>query len=62
MGNNQLNNNMQIILTKQDNGRWFGRINGSDDGNGNEIDCLLSTPERALNSLLKQHERVYYEE
>ncbi len=45
---------MTIVLTKQNNGRWFGRIPGSDDGHGNEIDCLLYTPEQALQSLLEQ--------
>lgn len=45
---------MKIFLEQQLNGRWFGLIKDSDDGNGNEIDCLLSTPEEALKCLLDQ--------
>ncbi len=45
---------MKIILKQQKNKRWFGRIENSDDGHGNEIDCLLYTPEQALESLLRQ--------
>lgn len=49
----------QFIITEieVDSGtRWFGRIPGSDDGHGNEIDCCLYTPEQALASLLEQAE------
>ena len=49
---------MKIILTKTSNGRWFGRIEDSDDGNGNEMDCYLYTPEQALQSVLEQWEEV----
>lgn len=49
---------MIMHLAKQSNGRWFGRIEDSDDGNGNEIDCYLYTPEQALQSLLEQFEEA----
>jgi hypothetical protein len=45
---------MKIILNKQSNGRWFGRIEDSDDGNENEIDCYLYSAEQSLKSLLDQ--------
>ena len=45
---------IKIILTEQLSDKWFGRIENSDDGHGNEIDCLLPTPEEALKSLLNQ--------
>ncbi len=45
---------MQIILTEQSNGKWYGRIPNSNDGNENEIDCCLNTPEEALKCLLEQ--------
>lgn len=45
---------IQFIITEQDDGRFYGRIPESDDGNGNEIDCLQPTPEEALKSLLEQ--------
>lgn len=45
---------LQFIITEQADGRWFGRIPDSDDGNGNEIDCCLETPEAALSSLKEQ--------
>lgn len=47
-------NNKQFILTEQSDGRYFGRIPDSDDGNGNEIDCLQDTPENALQVLKNQ--------
>lgn len=46
--------NIQIILTKQSDGRWFGRIPFSDDGHGNEIDACLETPQQTLDCLLEQ--------
>lgn len=44
----------QFIITKQPGGRYYGRIPNSDDGHGNEIDCLQETPEKALKSLMIQ--------
>lgn len=49
---------MKIVLKKQYNGRWFGVIKDSDDGHGNEIDCLQYTPEEALGSLMEQLKEV----
>lgn len=46
---------MQIILTQQSDGKWYGRIPDSDDGYGNEIDCLFNTPEESLKSLKEQY-------
>jgi len=51
---------MQFILTRQSDGRYFGRMPDSDDGNGNEIDCLQETPELALESLLRQHKETLW--
>ncbi len=45
---------MQYIITLQSNGRWYGRIPESDDGYGNEIDCLFYNPREALSSLIEQ--------
>lgn len=33
---------------------WFGRIPDSDDNNGNELDCLMLSPEQALKCLQEQ--------
>lgn len=42
----------EIHLRKLSNGFWFGRIVGSDDGLGNEIECVQETPQLALEALL----------
>jgi hypothetical protein len=42
----------KIILTKQPDGRWYGRMVGSDDGHGNEIDSAGDTPAECLENLL----------
>lgn len=49
---------MKIILCKQNNGRWFGCIEDSDDGHGNQIDSYMYTAEQALQSLLEQWEEL----
>lgn len=45
---------LQIVLTEQDDGRWFGRIPDSDDGNGNTLEAIQNTAQDALNCLLEQ--------
>ena len=46
---------MQIILTKQkSDGRWYGLIPDSDDGNGNEMDACWDNPHDTLQCLLDQ--------
>ena len=42
-----------ICISPQQDGRWYGRIDGSDDGHGNEIDACLNTPEEILAILLE---------
>ncbi len=46
----------QFIITKQEDGRYYGRIPNSDDGHGNEMDACFDTPEETLNSLIEQQE------
>jgi hypothetical protein len=50
---------IQFIITEQHSGSWFGRIPESDDGQGNEIDCLQQTPEEALKSLKEQLNEIH---
>lgn len=45
---------IQFVITEQPDGRFYGKVPGSDDGHGNEIDCLFTTPTEALESLLAQ--------
>ena len=43
-----------ICLSQQEDGRWYGRLEGSHDGQGNECDCLTRTAQEALEDLLEQ--------
>jgi hypothetical protein len=50
----QTHTDIKISMSKQDDGRWYGRIPNSDDGNGNEIDACLYTPMQTAICLLEQ--------
>ena len=51
---------IQIILTNNEPGRWFGRAINTETNKGilnkhkNEIDCYLYSPEETLECLLRQ--------
>jgi hypothetical protein len=42
------------LVYREDEARWFGRVVGEFDNNGNEIDCFLPTVVMAIDCLVSQ--------